>query len=92
MIFCLIFLFYCHCFYSCCYCYKKILNFFDIFSVEIQELQAKLKAGYMNRERAAQLAERQVMELEKQVTYHSLKSLIPCFNLLKTSFSTAKRR
>ncbi|KAK3737795.1 hypothetical protein QZH41_015857 [Actinostola sp. cb2023] len=32
-------------------------------SVEIQELQAKLKAGYMNRERAAQLAEREVMEL-----------------------------
>lgn len=51
----------------------------DFISVEIQELQAKLKAGYMNRERAAQLAEQRVIELEKKVisTCLSLELLTP---------------
>ena len=37
------------------------------YSVDLRELEAKLKAGYMNRERAAQLAEKTVMELDRQV-------------------------
>ena len=36
-------------------------------SVELRELEAKLKAGYMNRERAAQLAEKRAMTLDQQV-------------------------
>ena len=37
------------------------------YSVELRELEAKLKAGYMNRERAAQLAEKRLLEIEEQV-------------------------
>ncbi|CAB4007016.1 meiosis-specific nuclear structural 1-like, partial [Paramuricea clavata] len=35
-------------------------------SVELRELEAKLKAGYMNRERAAQLAEKHLLEVDEQ--------------------------
>ena len=38
-------------------------------SVELRELEAKLKAGFMNRERSAQLAEKQVMEQDRKVLY-----------------------
>ena len=37
------------------------------FSVELRELEAKLKSGYMNRERAAQLAEKFAQEEQNQV-------------------------
>lgn len=40
---------------------------FNIFSVELRELEAKLKAGFMNRERAAQLAEKRAMALDSKV-------------------------
>ena len=36
--------------------------------VEIRELEAKLKAGYMNRERAAQIAEKEAVKYEKTVS------------------------
>ena len=36
-------------------------------STEIRELVAKLKAGYMNRERRAQIAEKEAMKCEKTV-------------------------
>jgi len=36
----------------------------------LRELEAKLKAGFMNRERSAQLAEKQVMELDRKVLYY----------------------
>ena len=39
-------------------------------SVELRELEAKLKAGYMNRERAAQLAEKHLLEIEEQVSWN----------------------
>ena len=39
------------------------------YSVELRELEAKLKAGYMNRERAAQLAEKHLLEIEEQVSW-----------------------
>ncbi|XP_065841752.1 meiosis-specific nuclear structural protein 1-like [Oscarella lobularis] len=35
-------------------------------SLELRELKAKLKAGYMNRERAAQLAEKRAMMIDKE--------------------------
>ena len=38
-------------------------------SVELRELEAKLKAGFMNRERSAQLVEKQVMEQDRKVLY-----------------------
>lgn len=41
---------------------------FNIFSVELRELEAKLKAGFMNRERAAQLAEKRAMALDSKVS------------------------
>lgn len=34
------------------------------FSLELRELEAKLKAGYMNRERAAQIAEKENIKME----------------------------
>lgn len=37
------------------------------YSVELRELEAKLKAGYMNQERAAQLAEKMAMAVDRQV-------------------------
>jgi len=36
-------------------------------SYEIRELEAKLKAGYMNKERAAQLAEKEARRQEEKV-------------------------
>lgn len=44
--------------------------------MELRELEAKLKAGYMNRERAAQLAEKRVLEVIEQVS-----GLRICINL-----------
>ena len=38
-------------------------------SYELRELESKLKAGYMNRERAAQIAEKQAIEAEEQVNW-----------------------
>lgn len=37
-------------------------------SLELRELEAQLKAGYMNRERAAQIAEKQAAKDEKAVS------------------------
>ena len=37
-------------------------------SLEIRELEAKLKAGYMNKERAAQLAEKEARKNEEMVS------------------------
>ena len=36
-------------------------------SVELRELEAKLKAGYMNKERAAQLAEKDTLMKKEEV-------------------------
>ena len=38
-----------------------------LYSVELRELEAKLKAGYMNKERAAQLAEKEVIKKKEEV-------------------------
>ena len=37
-------------------------------SVELRELEAKLKAGYMNKERAAQLAEKDAIKKQEEVS------------------------
>ena len=37
-------------------------------SVELRELEKKLKAGYMNRERSAQIAEKEAMKYERTVS------------------------
>ena len=42
--------------------------YFPSFSVELRELEAKLKSGYMNRERAAQLAEKMAIAMDSQVS------------------------
>ena len=56
------------------YMYVIVINNYNVikinvsfFSVELRELEAKLKSGYMNRERAAQLAEKFAMELDRKV-------------------------
>lgn len=41
-------------------------------SIELRELESKLKAGYMNRERAAQLAEKRLLEIDEQVAWKLL--------------------
>lgn len=38
-----------------------------IFSLELRDLRAKLRAGYMNKERSAQLAEKKAIEVQKKV-------------------------
>ncbi len=46
----------------------EIIDVYLLFcSLELRELQAKLRAGYMNRERAAQFAEKTARELEVKV-------------------------
>ena len=45
-------------------------NFIVICSVELRELEAKLKAGYMNKERAAQLAEKEVIRKQEEVCFY----------------------
>lgn len=49
--------------------FLNFLNLFFVASVELRELEAKLKAGFMNRERSAQLAEKMAMELDRKVLY-----------------------
>ena len=49
------------------------MNFFFIYSLELRELQAKLRAGYMNRERAAQLAEKTARDCKEKVWLYSVK-------------------
>ena len=41
------------------------------YSLELRELESRLKAGYMNRERAAQLAEKQVLKKKDEVRTHT---------------------
>lgn len=38
-------------------------------SFELRELESKLKAGYMNKERAAQLAEKDALKKKEEVVY-----------------------
>jgi len=40
-------------------------------SDELKELEAKLRAGYVNRERAAQLAEKQASQMLDAVNYYA---------------------
>lgn len=49
------------------------------YSVELRELEAKLKAGYMNKERAAQLAEKEVIKKQEEVKKKKkMKDLLRC--------------
>lgn len=41
------------------------------FSVELRELESKLKLAYLNRERAAQIAEKDAMRYETMVRAHT---------------------
>ena len=37
------------------------------YSVELRELEEKLRAGYMNKERAAQLMEKEAIRMQEEV-------------------------
>jgi len=41
--------------------------FFPPLSIELRELEKKLKSAYLNKERAAQIAEKEAMQYEKMV-------------------------
>lgn len=41
---------------------------FFLNSIELRELENKLKAGYMNKERAAQIAEKDAIKYEQMVS------------------------
>ena len=45
---------------------------FLVCSVELRELEAKLKAGYMNMERAAQIAEKDALKEKEKVSVASV--------------------
>ena len=38
-----------------------------VYSLELRELEARLKAGYMNKERAAQMAEKKALKAKEEV-------------------------
>ena len=59
--------------------FLTIQNCNFVFSVELRELEAKLKAGYMNQERAAQLAEKRVLEIDEQVCNQTQNHVYPNF-------------
>ena len=50
-----------------------MILFFHVISIELKELEAKLKAGYTNKERAAQLAEKEALK-EKDRYYEAIMS------------------
>lgn len=51
-------------------------------SVEIRELESKLRAGYMNKERAAQLMEKEVIKQEEEASSKNLAIIQKVFLLL----------
>ena len=42
-------------------------NVISVFSLELRELEAKLKAAYMNKERMAQMAEKEAVKYDVMV-------------------------
>lgn len=50
--------------------------------MELRELESKLKAGYMNKERAAQIMEKEVIKQQEEVVLHSnyIPSNLGCIN------------
>ena len=50
------------CTYMCIHVHVSVCH-----SLELRELEARLKAGYMNKERAAQLAEKKAIEAKDEV-------------------------
>lgn len=63
-------------FFKCSNFDKFVLS--ELYSVELRELEAKLKAGYMNKERAAQLAEKEVIKKQEEVKKKKMKDLLQC--------------
>ena len=51
--------------------------FFPPLSIELRELEKKLKSAYLNKERAAQVAEKEAIEFEKMVIPRVLPVLLP---------------
>ena len=43
------------------------MKVFPSFSQELRELEAQLKAAYMNKERSAQLAEKEALKIDEMV-------------------------
>lgn len=68
----------------------RLLNVFFLsvtFSLELRELESKLKAAYLNKDRAAQIAERDVLMLETQVSASLVASSFKrCFQLFFFNF------
>ena len=66
--------------WQCSFCEQviiKILLLFCIyFSLELRELEQKLKAAYMNKERAAQLAEKDAIKYDEMVSENTFFSII----------------
>lgn len=54
---------------QCTKYFTKITKY--LFSFELRELESKLKAAYMNKERAAQLAEKEANKFDEMVIYPS---------------------
>lgn len=64
--------------------WSSILNFclFFLNSIELRELEKKLKAAYMNKERAAQIAEKDAIKHEQMV----IMFLVIMFSIFLASF------
>ena len=57
------------------YFFLKIMVACCCYSTELRELEAKLKAGYMNMERAAQIAEKDALKEKESVSVDSVVAL-----------------
>lgn len=63
----------------------SVVCFSVTFSLELRELEAKLKAAYLNKDRAAQIAEKEVLMFETKVgilLFQDFKNCFQCFKLL----------
>ena len=52
----------------CHHAHALFFSFRVCSSLELRELEARLKAGYMNKERAAQIAEKKALKTKDEVT------------------------
>ncbi len=52
--------------------YSELMFPFFFGSQELRELEARLKSAYMNKERSAQLAEKEAEKVDDMVSFHEI--------------------
>lgn len=67
-------------FLICFSCYIPTKTVYIYLSLELRELEAKLKSAYVNKERAAQIAEQEAMKTERMVSTFYVSRQQQCNN------------